>query len=725
MRVVSFTGTGEVGKSREKLRPLFSEIRGAVYGGRMRPEALFPLYAEIGVLKGVGPRLAPLVKKVAGERVRDLLYLAPQGVIARRPATVATAGDGEMVILTLTLDDHLPPKRPGQPWRLRAHDDSGWIYLTWFKGFGPHLTRQHPTGAVRIVSGKVERFGVETQIAHPDHMVTPERASEIARHEAVYPGVAGLAPRILRKLALEALDRAVDLPEWIDPAYLAKMAWPSWHEALTLLHHPVADADLDPRALARRRLAYDEALAHQLAMAQRKQARQAEPAPLIPPSSLAKALQSRLPFRLTGAQLRTLAEIRADLMSGRRMTRLMQGDVGSGKTVVALLTLADVAAHGGQTAVMAPTEILARQHMESLAPPLAEMGVATVLLTGRDRGPGRAEKLAQLASGAVKVVIGTHALFQDDVVYDNLRLAVIDEQHRFGVNDRRRLMAKGETPHLLALSATPIPRTLELTLLGDLDVSRIDEKPPGRLKVATTATPLTKVEGVIARLDQATRDGAQAFWICPLVAESELMDLKAAEARAEELNARLPGRVGLAHGRLSAAERDKVMADFASGAISILVATTVVEVGVNVPNASILVVEHAERFGLAQLHQLRGRVGRGVRQSACVLLYAPPLGATAKARIEILRQTEDGFEIAERDLMLRGGGDLLGLKQSGLPNYRFVDPILHADLIRAAADDAQLCLARDPHLTSQRGQALKLLSALFDWKAEDPFAEAS
>ena len=436
-------------------------------------------------------------------------------------------------------------------------------------------------------------------------------------------------------------------------------------------------------------------------------------------------MQADLPFQLTGAQLRAVADIRADLASGEQMRRLLQGDVGSGKTVVALLAMTDLAEAGYQTAFMAPTEILARQHFESITQPLASIGVKTLLLTGRDKGAARAEKLTGLASGEYHVAVGTHALFQDDVAFKSLALAIIDEQHRFGVAERRRLMRKGSSVHLLALSATPIPRTLELTLFGDLDVSRINERPPGRQPVTTTATPLSRIDDVIARLAQATDAGAQAFWICPLVSESETLDVQAAEARAEALKARLKAPIGLIHGKLAPSEKDDVMARFAAGEVSVLVATTVVEVGVNVPNATIMVIEHAERFGLAQLHQLRGRVGRGLGKSVCLLLYASPLSKTAKARIEVLRETDDGFEIAERDLALRGGGDMMGLKQSGLPNYRFADPFAHSDLIRAAHDDARLILNRDPDLQSPRGQALRMLIELFDWRAEDSFAEAS
>ena len=691
----------------------------------MRPEILFPLFATVDVLKGVGPKVAPLVERAAGPLVRDLMFLSPSDLIERRRARVEDAREGEVQTFAITIDAHLPPPRADQPYRIRASDETGFIFLNWFKGHGPHLQRQHPVGAARAASGKVSVFNIERSLIHPDYLVPLDKIEDIPRHEPVYATTAGLPPRTLRKLVLEALLRAPELPEWQDGAWHARQGWASWREAMQRLHAPLLPADLSPAAPHRRRLAYDELLAHQLAMAQRKAAVQAEPASPILPSALGEALERALPFALTGAQGRSMTEIRADLSSGRRMSRIVQGDVGSGKTVLAMLAMADVAAAGAQSVLMAPTEILARQHFETIAERLDAVGIKAILLTGRDKGAARAEKLAVLASGAAQVAVGTHALFQDEVAFHRLALAVIDEQHRFGVSERRRLQGKGEAVHMLALSATPIPRTLELTVYGDLDVSRLDEKPPGRKPVTTTATSTARIEQVKARLKTAVQAGAQAFWICPLVAETDLLDVTAAEARAAELRDSLgDAAVGLIHGKMPPQEKDRVMAAFAAGQVGVLVATTVVEVGVNVPNATIMVIEHAERFGLAQLHQLRGRVGRGAAQSACLLLYDPPLSKAAQARIEILRETEDGFLIAEKDLELRGGGDLMGLKQSGFPAYRFADPAAHRDLLLAAADDARLVLARDPQLESPRGQALCVLQALFDWKADGGWAAA-
>lgn len=692
----------------------------------MRPQILFPLFAEVSSLKGVGPRILPLVQKLAGPLVRDVLFLSPSGLIVRRPMTAANAVEHQVGIFEIVVDRLIVPGKPGVPIKVRASDDTGFVHLIWFGGSAQHIDRLLPKGEKRLVSGKVERFNAEVQIAHPD-VFKLEEAGEIAAVEPVYPATQGLTSRVVRKLARAALTHAPDLPEWQDAAWLTKNRWGGWRAALEALHAPTSELDLAPDAPARQRLAYDELLAHQLALARRRRARQITPGPRVRPGDASARLLTALPFDLTGAQVQAVAEIRRDLASGEQMGRLLQGDVGSGKTAVAALALADTAASGFQAALMAPTEILARQHWQRLAPMLEAAGVPTVLLTGRDTPGERRARLAALASGEARVAIGTHALFQDAVRFDRLALAVIDEQHRFGVNERQRLQAKGDPRtggvHLLTMSATPIPRTLELTQYGELEVSRLTEKPPGRTPVTTAVLPLARIGEVAKRLKAAVDGGAQAYWICPLVAESEASDLAAAEARAADLRRILKVEVGLAHGQMPGAEREAVMADFADGRLPLLVATTVVEVGVDVPNATIMVIEHADRFGLAQLHQLRGRVGRGSKASACILLYGggdDGLGETAKTRLETLRRTEDGFEIAEEDFRLRGGGDPLGLKQSGFPAYRFADPIRHRSLLLAAADDARLVLGRDPDLTSERGEAVKVLEALFDWRNDRP-----
>lgn len=690
----------------------------------MRPQILFPLFAEVSTLKGVGPKVLPLVQKLAGALVRDVIFMAPSGLIVRSRMTSADAIEGQVGLFEVVIDRLIVPGKPGVPIKVRASDDTGFVHMIWFGGSAQHIDRLLPKGERRLVSGKVERFNNEVQIVHPDIFKLSE-AGEIAAVEPVYPGTQGFTSRQARKLVQIALPATPELSEWQDAAWIARQRWPGWKASIEAIHSPASEFDVSPDAPARQRLAYDELLAHQLALARRRRARRITPAPLIQPGEASRRLRAALRFTLTGAQAQAIAEIRRDLASGEQMGRLLQGDVGSGKTAVAALALADAAASGFQSALMAPTEILARQHYQRLGPLLETAGLTTVLLTGRDTPAERRPRLAALASGEAQVAIGTHALFQDAVRFDRLALAVIDEQHRFGVNERQRLQAKGDPRtggvHLLTMSATPIPRTLELTQYGELEVSRLTEKPPGRTPVTTAVVPQARIGEVAKRLKAALDAGAQAYWICPLVAESEATDLAAAEARAADLRRLLKIEVGLAHGQMAGAEREAVMADFADGRTPLLVATTVVEVGVDVPNASIMVIEHADRFGLAQLHQLRGRVGRGAKASTCLLLYGggdDGLGETAKTRLETLRRTEDGFEIAEEDFRLRGGGDPLGLKQSGFPAYRFADPIRHRALLLAAADDARLVLGRDPDLTSPRGEAIRTLEALFDWRTD-------
>ena len=692
----------------------------------MRPEILFPLFAPIETLKGVGARVRPLLERVAGPLMRDVLFTGPTAIVRRTVSKAASLVEGETQTLTITVESHRKPARPSHPWVIRGFDDTGFVNLVFFKSWGDRLAEQHPVGTRRVVSGKVDRDwnGTVLQIVHPDFVLPVERGAEIPEVEAVYPATAGLPSRAIRRFVLAALGKAPELPEWQDAAWLVREGWPSWREALVRWHEPRSELDLTPQSPHRRRLAYDELLAHQLALAERKRARRAVPAKVVRRSALSERAEAALPFRLTGAQTRALMEIGGDLASGQRMTRLVQGDVGSGKTVVAMLAMIDVAAAGGQSVLMAPTEILARQHFETIRAPLEAVGLNAVLLTGRNKGAARAERIEALASGAAHVAVGTHALFQDDVAYRDLAFTVIDEQHRFGVSERGRLRAKGEAAHLLAMSATPIPRTLELTQFGDLDVSRLDEKPPGRTPVSTRAAPSNRLPDLVGRLRAAVAKGTQAFWICPLVSESDQLDVTAAETRWEALSKVFGDKVGLVHGRLAPAEKDAVMARFADGSLSVLVATTVVEVGVDVPAATIMVIEHAERFGLAQLHQLRGRVGRGADASSCVLLYDPPLSEIAQKRLDILRRTDDGFAIAELDLELRGGGDPLGLAQSGFPAYRLADPIAHADLIRVAADDARLILGRSGDPAFARREPVELLRALFDWRYDAGAGEA-
>ena len=702
----------------------------------MRPEALNPLFAPITTLKGAGPKIAAAAARLFGRpekqpaRLVDLLLHLPHDVIDRRHRPELNAlpkESGQIVTIRARVARHRPPApNSPAPWRVEVCDDTGCITLVYFHARGNWLEKLLPEGEVRYISGRLEWYGGRPQIVHPDHVLTEEEFATLPELEPVYPATHGLASRTLGKLIRQALERLPDLPEWLDLALVKQRGWPSFREALERVHRPETVADLAPESPARQRLAFDELLANQLALALvRHHVKERGGRALRGDGHLRQRILAALPYALTGAQQRAVAEIVADMESDRRMLRLLQGDVGAGKTVVALLAMAHAAEAGTQSALMAPSDLLARQHFATIAPLAEQAGLKTVLLTGREKGRKRADLLTQIESGAAHIVIGTHALFQQDVAFRDLGLVVVDEQHRFGVHQRLALQRKARhAADVLVMSATPIPRTLALALYGDMDISRLDEKPPGRQPVRTATVPLERVGDVIERLRAAVARGERAYWICPVVEDSDALPATSAEERFATLMQALPGQVGLAHGRMKGEARDAVMEDFRAGRIAVLVATTVVEVGVDVPEATIIIIENAERFGLAQLHQLRGRVGRGSKPSSCVLLYREPLTATARERLKVMRETEDGFVIAEADLKLRGAGDLLGAKQSGLPQFRTADLAQHGELLQAARDDARLVLARDPTLSGPRGQALRHLLYLHERDAAVPLLSA-
>ncbi|NCO20958.1 MAG: ATP-dependent DNA helicase RecG [Rhodobacterales bacterium] len=682
-----------------------------------RPESLFPLFSELTTLDGVGPKTAQILDQGGIARPRDLLFTLPHsGIDRRRRASVRDALPGEVVTVEVEVGRHIAPTARGRPYRVEVHDAQTTFQLVFFHGRDEYLTRQLPFGQLRVVSGKVEIFDNIAQIVHPDHMVPPDEAAQIPLYEPVYPLSAGVTQRVMARAAASALDCAPDLAEWIDPSLIAREGWPGWRAAVAEAHSPTSAADLSADAPARKRLAYDELLAHQLTLALARADRVGQRGIV---SRGTGALQGRvltsLPYRPTGAQLRAIGEIATDMARPIRMNRLLQGDVGSGKTLVALMALLVAVEAGGQGVMMAPTEILARQHLEGLQPLAETAGVVLELLTGRDKGGERAAKLAALGRGDIHILVGTHAVFQKDVEFHDLRLAVVDEQHRFGVRQRLELGAKGVAADVLVMTATPIPRSLALAQYGDMEVSVLDEKPPGRKPISTALVSTARIDEVVTKLRRAIAEGRQAYWVCPLVEESEAVDLTSAEQRYKTLRAALgDDTVGLVHGQMPPAEKDRAMALFIAGQTSVLVATTVIEVGVNVPNASIMVVERAESFGLAQLHQLRGRVGRGSAASTCLLLYQPPLSGSGRRRLEILRETEDGFRIAEEDLAMRGAGDLIGHAQSGLPRFRIADLERQSALLATAQSDARKLLHDDPKLEGDRGRAARHLLWLME-----------
>lgn len=694
-----------------------------------RPFLLDPLFQSVSVIPGIGPRLLKMFERMlGGTKIWDLLCHLPIDVIDRRHiVSVRDTKPGTTATVSVTVLRHTPAERKGQPYRITCFDHTGTMNLVYFRASHDWLKKQYPIDKTIFVSGKIDKYNEQIQIVHPDMVAGEHEKEDIAILEPVYPLTAGLTNRIVRKAVSGSLKNIPALPEWLDASMIKQKNWPAWNKSLHVMHfnfpgnediHGKA-ASFEPDFPARQRLAYDELLSNQLALAlvrnkqMQKKGRQFKATNIIK-----QRILDALPFDLTESQKAVLQEISNDMNSENRMMRLLQGDVGSGKTVVAALAIAQVLENGAQAAFMAPTEILARQHAETLEPLLQGAGITCVTLTGRNKGKQREFLLQKIRDGEAQVVIGTHALFQKDVVFYDLGLAIIDEQHRFGVHQRMELSGKSDkakgAADVLVMTATPIPRTLTLTAYGDMECSRITEKPPGRKPVDTRLVSKERMEEMIKGIGRRIRDGEQVYWICPLVEDSDVLDLTSAEERFQVLQSFFGSKTGLIHGRMKPDEKDAIIQQFADGAIAILVSTTVIEVGINVPNATVMVIEHAERFGLAQLHQLRGRVGRGRGQSYCFLVYTPLLSQNAKERLDIMRKTEDGFLISEKDLKLRGGGEVLGIRQSGLPEFRFASLESHDDLLHTARNDARFILEKDPGLKGKRGEALRHLLYLFE-----------
>jgi ATP-dependent DNA helicase RecG len=688
----------------------------------MRPPLLNPLFAPITSLAGVGPKQDKLFRYLLGReetpRLVDLLLHLPASVIDRRARPkIRDAVPGTIVTLEVTVDRHRPTpgRNPRAPHLVYASDDTGDVVLTYFRAQPGYVEKLLPVGSKRYVSGTAQTYDGTLQITHPDRVVDEAGFAKLSGIDPVYPLTEGLALGSLRRAMAQALQKLPALPEWISPEVIRRCKFPDIAQALNRVHMPVELTDILPDGPFWSRLAFDELLAGQLALALvRAQLRRPAGDRHAGDGHLRNKIIDALPYALTSSQRQAAAAIADDLRQPVRMLRLLQGDVGSGKTVVALLAAAAVAEVGKQAALMAPTEILARQHIKTITPLAERAGLRVAILTGREKGKERRDILARLAAGEIDFLVGTHALIQDDVVFKALALAVVDEQHRFGVRERLALTAKGEAVDVLVLSATPIPRTLVLTYFGDMDISELREKPAGRQPIDTRAVPDSRLNEVMDAVGRALHAEKLVYWICPLVEESETVNLTDAEARFESLKARFGDKVGLVHGKMRGTDKDRVMAQFAAREIGVLVATTVVEVGVDVPAATIMVIENAERFGLAQLHQLRGRIGRGAEASTCLLLYREPLNEMSKARLKVIRETTDGFRIAEEDLKLRGEGDVLGVRQSGLPGYRIARSDVHGQLITQARDEALRIMKDNPKLKGARGDALRCLLYLFE-----------
>ncbi len=682
-----------------------------------RPEVLFPLFADVETLAGVGKKTSEAFENLGVFKPKDLIQILPTSVIDRRPvATLLGMPFPRVATVSIEVVRHFSGRTRAAPHRILVRDQETEFNLVYFHVRGDSISRLLPEGETRIVSGKVELFDGTLQMTHPDYVIKPDAGNDLPEFEPVYPLTKGITQKLMHRAVSSALERVVDLDEWIAPSQIDAEEWDSWKGALLSAHSPKRNADIAITSPSRMRLAYDEFFAHQLTLdlARRLQRRETG----ISTSSagvLADKVLKTLPFKPTGAQLRAVGEINSDLASGLRMNRLLQGDVGAGKTLVALLTALTIVESGGQVAFMAPTEILGQQHVIALRALAAATGIHIEILTGRDGGSARTDKLARLASGEINILVGTHALFQKGVEFHDLRLAIIDEQHRFGVRERMSLGEKGDRVDVLVMTATPIPRSLELTHYGDMDVSILDEKPAGRMPIETVLISDQRLDDVVGRLKAAVTDGRQAYWVCPLVHESEVMEATAAEERFKTLEKALgAGNVGLVHGQMAPALKDEAMSDFVAGKTRVLVATTVIEVGVDVPNASIMVIEGADKFGLAQLHQLRGRVGRGDQKSTCLLMYGQNMTKTAQDRLSIMRETNDGFRISEEDLRIRGAGDVLGVAQSGLPRFRIGDLERQTGLMAKARSDARALLEIDPTLTSERGKAARHLLYLME-----------
>jgi ATP-dependent DNA helicase RecG len=694
----------------------------------MRPNILFPLFSDIASLSGVGAKTRGVLKRLVGDKVVDVIYNLPINAIDRRQMPdISDMVEGEVVTSIVKIEQHIQPAKSydkSSPFKIRCYNKTGFITLVFFNAYPKYLIKQLPLGKQKVISGKVEKFGGEVQIIHPDYIEPISNLDKVKIVEPVYPLSAGIGKKTIQNITNDALKRVNPLPEWISLDIIKRHKWESWANCI-IKSHKISDVDdVSANSNIRKRLVYDEFLANQLALAiVRKYVNKTDGISMCGDGSMRKKLLDQLPFQLTEGQAQVIKEINADQEADGRMVRLLQGDVGSGKTVVALIAALNVVELKKQVAIMSPTEILALQHYKWISKITEAMDCNVELLIGKTKGKKREVILEDLKLGKVDILIGTHALFQETVEFNDLGLIIIDEQHRFGVAQRSSLANKGKSVDVLLMTATPIPRTLTMTLYGDMECSRLTDKPVGRKEVDTRVLHVSKLSNIVQRLRAVIDKGEKIYWICPLIEESEASSLANVEERYSALSKVFPNKVGVVHGRMKSQEREEVMMEFKEGDVDILVATTVVEVGVDVPNATVIIIEHAERFGLSQLHQLRGRVGRNDKQSSCILLYHD-LGEISQKRLKIMRESNDGFYLSEEDLKLRGGGDVLGTKQSGLPDFKVADLYHHMDLLKEANEDAKNIIISDPLLESKRGEALKILLYLFGYDKQLSYLES-
>ncbi len=680
----------------------------------MRPEVLNPLFKSVDTFHGIGPKLSQWIQSLCGSRVIDVLFHLPSG-LNHRPLLTSFPHETTLGTLQITTTAHKIPRLKRLPFVIEASSPIGDVKIVFFHYHTSSLTKKFAIGSKLWISGHFVPEEQGLKITHPEYVESDK--SKIPEIETVYPLKAGANGKVIRRLIAQILPTLPDLPEEIDLDMLHEQHWSSWKTAIFQVHQPKHIEDLAAFAPARQRLAFDELFANQIALHLIRQHNQQQNGMSLP---FRNKIHLDLPFSLTTAQNRCLTEIRQNLASPQKMTRLLQGDVGSGKTIVALLAALQAIENHTQAAFLVPTDILARQHFEKIQSLCAPKNICVQLLTAQEKGERRTQILTDLETGKIDIIIGTHALLENKVIFHKLGLAVIDEQHRFGVKQRLALCEKEKNANVLVISATPIPRTLALTAYGDMDISVLDEKPAGRQEIDTRVLPLSQLGTLIQRMKNTSQ---QIYWVCPLVEESEKSDLMAAQKRYQDLQKIFGAKVGLIHGQMKSQEKESAMEAFVSGQTKILVSTTVIEVGVDVPSAGVMIIEHAERFGLATLHQLRGRVGRGQEKACCILLHGR-LSVTARERLTVLRNSNDGFKIAEADLKLRGAGEVLGIRQSGLPNFHFADLSEHTTLLQLANRAAISFLSQDPNLETNRGQALKNMLYLFGKDKEIHFLKA-